>query len=945
MKLQNTIQGTRPDVHFNRLDATAPEVAVYLDGFKYHATTAAQPARRRRRETRPAARPRLPASSPITWDDVETLGEPRTAPGRPGTPYGGRRASRSPGNVYRQSCPARDPAELERPSGPTRSSTLLRLPRRPRPAAVAAPRRGGAGRPARARRRRRRHRRLRRYRRPASSAVAARRAAARPPRRRPDHLVRARTTPDCPVTVARRRPRKPAPTWSALDRRRRPAGRGRRTSAAHRQRWAAWLAWGNVIQFLGHGGGDGGQLADLDLDAFDPALAGGHRGHRSAAHASAPCRWTRRPPTWLGATRSRRRPEPRTGRRHVAVAGRARATSTRTSPTLEPLVQRLAAQDLPAPVVGYELGDQGWQAELAWPDAAGRRRARRSPPTIRRPTTGTGRTPTAGWHVRTARRMVGRRTGRTARATIGGDEPMSAGATLRMLDRADKEVMKLARADDRARSTSSCTSSGTTRTTPGCGSSSSRATPGCGPPGSTGTTGRCCCTSPAPRLPPRRGQAPQRGLRRPRPVRVPDQPGHRRHRGRRPGTRSATASSAGCVPPAPDRPPSRQPADAPPLFAAYTDDQLLELGVAEPLLPSIAQLTTEDELLGLARLAPQLTADVLLALYDGTHLRRGPGAGHRRRSAPTSRSTPRTSAGGPGAPPPRSPPTTRPCRRCSDEALRPLEGLPPPRPSASWSNATTTARPGSAAAPAPARPSSRCTGSSTSPSSCRPAPTSPILLTTFNRNLAADLRTRLLALGGPELAARVDIVNIDRLASRVVAEAERGRKRRVIDDSQGAELWARLLAGDRRDPLGRRVPRRRMDPGDPRPGARTPAPTTSGPAGPDRGRSLTRAERDQVWQLAERFTNRLDDTGRLDLAAGRRAGRRLEIDARASRPARGRDTRAGLLAAATATSTSSWTRRRTSAPPTGRCCAPWSPPARTTCSSPATPTSASTTTT
>ena len=50
----------------------------------------------------------------------------------------------------------------------------------------------------------------------------------------------------------------------------------------------------------------------------------------------------------------------------------------------------------------------------------------------------------------------------------------------------------------------------------------------------------------------------------------------------------------------------------------------------------------------------------------------------------------------------------------------------------------------------------------------------PILLTTFNRNLAADLRTRLMALGGQELVSRVDIVNIDRLASRVVAEAKAG---------------------------------------------------------------------------------------------------------------------------------------------------------------------------
>jgi mRNA-degrading endonuclease RelE of RelBE toxin-antitoxin system len=54
-----------------------------------------------------------------------------------------------------------------------------------------------------------------------------------------------------------------------------------------------------------------------------------------------------------------------------------------------------------------------------------------------------------------------------------------------------------------------------------------------------------------------------------------------------------------------------------PLFAAYSDAQLLDLGVAAPLLPLIAKITTEDELLGLMEYAPQLTAEVLSALHDG----------------------------------------------------------------------------------------------------------------------------------------------------------------------------------------------------------------------------------------------------------------------------------------------------------------------------------------
>ena len=52
-----------------------------------------------------------------------------------------------------------------------------------------------------------------------------------------------------------------------------------------------------------------------------------------------------------------------------------------------------------------------------------------------------------------------------------------------------------------------------------------------------------------------------------------------------------------------------------PLFAAHPPGQLLELGFAEPLLPLIAKVSTEDELLGLTVYAPALTTEVLLALH------------------------------------------------------------------------------------------------------------------------------------------------------------------------------------------------------------------------------------------------------------------------------------------------------------------------------------------
>jgi hypothetical protein len=40
----------------------------------------------------------------------------------------------------------------------------------------------------------------------------------------------------------------------------------------------------------------------------------------------------------------------------------------RDEPAMDGLVQALAERGLPAPVVGYELGDSAWPAELAWPD-------------------------------------------------------------------------------------------------------------------------------------------------------------------------------------------------------------------------------------------------------------------------------------------------------------------------------------------------------------------------------------------------------------------------------------------------------------------------------------------------------------------------------------------------------------------------------------------------
>jgi superfamily I DNA/RNA helicase len=158
-----------------------------------------------------------------------------------------------------------------------------------------------------------------------------------------------------------------------------------------------------------------------------------------------------------------------------------------------------------------------------------------------------------------------------------------------------------------------------------------------------------------------------------------------------------------------------------------------------------------------------------------------------------------------------------------------------------------------------------------------PGHTKPVLLTTFNKNLAADLRARLLSLGGPETLARVDIVHVDQLATRVVREADPGNAKRRIEDSQALREWRQLLveAGEHRWDaeflsdewnqviLGQAVHSRSDYFRVRRAG---------------RGRSITRAERAEIWQLAERFTQRLDLKGLETHRQVAERAARLEID-------------------------------------------------------------------
>lgn len=143
-----------------------------------------------------------------------------------------------------------------------------------------------------------------------------------------------------------------------------------------------------------------------------------------------------------------------------------------------------------------------------------------------------------------------------------------------------------------------------------------------------------------------------------------------------------------------------------------------------------------------------------------------------------------------------------------------------------------------------------------------PGHNKPILLTTFTTNLTVDLRARLSSLLEPELVARVEITNIDKLAARVLNEnALSGTGKQRVYDSVAIGILQRLLFEldeKRWEPeflyeeweqvvLGQSLGNRK-------------AYFDARRAG--RGRSVSRPERAQIWKILEQFTARLDKENR-----------------------------------------------------------------------------------
>ncbi|MGW3143268.1 DEAD/DEAH box helicase [Streptomyces sp. NPDC001177] len=379
---QRVLDGTRPDVLFERLDAPGPRLALYLDGYEFHASAA-----HNRLADDATKRTRLRAEGlrvfQLTYYDVK---EWRTrvrdtghaAAGQPDAvwrPYGdqGQRQARD----YYAKVRGGLPGELAETVWINPAEMLLAYLRCPEAdvwlaraeAAVA----GLTGT------------------RPQSAAVsgeavgaqltAALHGAPLTGRSGPLRVLGAVDRSECRVVAVADGRQKP-PAWTAvtvLD----DSHAAVADSKVHKERWRAWLYWSNLLQFLERGGGDSAQLTSSRLASFSPdtlAVTGGSGwlastrmdlsaviGLDGAGDEPA----VPRPEGWEP-TRAAADTDSGVGTATAVVARGSGWDSVLEyldpdEPGLQLLAVSLATRGVPAPVDGFELDEHGWMAELAWP--------------------------------------------------------------------------------------------------------------------------------------------------------------------------------------------------------------------------------------------------------------------------------------------------------------------------------------------------------------------------------------------------------------------------------------------------------------------------------------------------------------------------------------------------------------------------------------------------
>ena len=264
--MHHRARGTIPDVEFARTDQDAPKVVVYLDGYKYHAA----PDKNRIAEDADK-RAGLRADGTVVfqfdWEAVSDMAGDAISEDMPWPPYQGNAQARAR-TAYQKA--GGDPAELP--------DTIWCNPVRTLFAYLTDPDQA-------------------RWLRRAEAAVAG--LFTGPSRVNqetlterivasllgqplpaggdgPIGLARATDDNDCAVTVIldprAKNEENPLGGWTALTVLDDRLATISADAKAHRRRWAAWLYWGNIVQFLSDGAGDGDQIAYTNLELFDPHL-------------------------------------------------------------------------------------------------------------------------------------------------------------------------------------------------------------------------------------------------------------------------------------------------------------------------------------------------------------------------------------------------------------------------------------------------------------------------------------------------------------------------------------------------------------------------------------------------------------------------------------------------------------------------------------------------
>ena len=358
--MHHRARGTIPDVEFARTDQNAAKVVVYLDGYKYHASfnenQIAEDA-----DKRAGLRADGTVVFQFDWEAVDEMADDTITENMPWPPYRGNAQARAR-TAYQKT--GSDPAELPGTIWCNPVRTLFAYLADPDPmgwlrraeAAVAGLFTG----PARVN----------------SETLTERIVASLLGQPLPAGgdgpigLAQATDDNDCAVTVIldprAKSEENPLGGWTALTVLDDRLAAISADTKAHRRRWAAWLYWGNIVQFLSDGAGDGDQIAYTNLELFDPHLlvsalkvasSSGLRTYyslnrRSQAEATP---WAASLP---------QSPAPPLG---MDVSWPVDIIA----PEVGPLAHRLAGLGVPAPAedqIGYELNDQGWQAEVAWAD-------------------------------------------------------------------------------------------------------------------------------------------------------------------------------------------------------------------------------------------------------------------------------------------------------------------------------------------------------------------------------------------------------------------------------------------------------------------------------------------------------------------------------------------------------------------------------------------------